>query len=119
MAFASPQAVSRLFPDSATVEQRTISRTDEGGETETWSTRHGDVACQFSVFSPGSGARDEEREPGAIRVSAQRRAILLGDWDDIVTSDRVLISGHTYDITGVERDSYAIVTTLCVEEREP
>lgn len=106
----------RLFPTTGTVQTRSLSQDAEGGEIETWTTLYADVPCQFSAFAPASSSRlsGELREPHDIYVSTEERAILLGDWE-IDTSDRFVVMGETYDIRGVERDGWQIVTTLRLE----
>ncbi len=109
-------ATARIFPDLATVQTPSISQDELGAEVMTWSTLYADVLCQFSAFAPASSSRmtGELREPHDVYVSSEYRAILLGDLD-ISTSDQLVVSGKTYDIRGVERDSFKLVTTLRLE----
>ena len=119
MTFPTPQALTRMFPDTATVQMRSVSYDGEGGEEETWSTRHSDIACQFSAFFPASAPQSELRGGSSITTLVEPRAILLGDFPGIVETDRVLLRDSTFDITGIERDSWQIVTSLRLQERSP
>jgi len=105
-----------MFPDRATVERVTVSQDDEGGSEESWATLLSDVPAQFSALSRVSAGESEI--PGTAAVARESRCILLGD-HDIGEADRLILSGKTYDIMGVERDSFGIVTTLRVVERHP
>jgi hypothetical protein len=111
----APIAIARLFPASVKIESRTVSRTDEGGEEESWSTRHAAIACQFGAAPVTS----EEGRSGGIFVARELDVYLVGDFDDIIESDRATIDGHVYDVIGVGRDSNAVVTALRLEERAP
>lgn len=121
MSFPSPTpaAVERGFPELATIEQRAITRDDEGAEIETWSTRHSDIPCQFTAADlKGAPGQSEVRRTDLIAVVGERRAMLLGDWPEIDESDRVVISGRgTFDIRGIERDGWALFTILALEDR--
>lgn len=121
MPFPTPSAttVARGFPDAATIQARSVSRDEEGGEAESWSSVYTGIPAQRSAFFPGSGPESELVAPGAITQAREQRLILLGDFPDITEAHRALVAGITYDITGVERDSWAILTPLRIVEREP
>jgi head-tail adaptor len=105
-----------MFPDRATIERVTVSQDDEGGPDESWATLLSDVPAQFSAFFSASAGESEV--PGTAAVAREARCILLGD-HDIGEADRLVLLGKSYDVMGVERDSFAIVTTLRVVERSP
>jgi head-tail adaptor len=117
--FPTPSAatIERGFPDTATIQQRSVTRDDEGGEVETWSTRHADIPCQLSEF--GQISESEQVASTSITTARELQAMLLGRFDDIVESDQVLVRGLIFDISGIVRDSWPIVTTLRVKERNP
>jgi len=117
VSFPTPVATARMFPDLATVESRSVTQDDEGEQIESWGTRHSDIPCQFAALVPASPRESELRQSDQITELGTRRAFLLGDWSDITESDRLVITGRgTYDIRGIERDSWAIVTVLRLED---
>jgi head-tail adaptor len=116
MSMPAPRATDRLYPDRITIEQREVSRDEEGGDEETWSTRHADIPCQFGP----SVSESEAVESAGTFVARELTANLLGDWPEIDESDRAKIAsqpGRLFDILGIGRDSYAVVTGLRLEER--
>lgn len=108
----------RMFPSTCSILSRTVTRDPEGGEVEDYTTtRYAGIPCQFGAWTPG-WSTDEARDAEALGLQADRRAFLLGDWD-IDISDRAVIDGTVYDILGVERDSFATLTGLRIQERAP
>lgn len=113
---------ARMFQDVVTIERATVALDELGGEEETWEPVFTDVPCQFAAFAPGSSARmiGELREPHDVYVESEARMILSGDLD-VRTTDRAVLPrlDRTFDIRGVERDSFQLVTTLRVDWSGP
>lgn len=121
MTFPAPQATTRMFPDLITIQRRSVSQDSEGGEVETWANFKTSVRAQFSTghaqINRGIGAGEMRTTAGTF-VVAPARAYLFGDHGDIADEDRLVHDGVIYDIRGIERDSFAVVTGLTLEERE-
>ena len=112
---ASAAQLARLFPDLATISDRTITQDAEGTVEETFSPLFVDIPAQFS---PLGGADTEVRNATGEFVSAAYLVHLQGDYD-IEETSRCTIRGLVLDIVAILRDSYGLVTTLHLEEREP
>lgn len=109
----APAAVlARLFPETATIERPSFSQDEEGAQEATWATFEAAVASQFSPMGGG-----EIRNAAGEFVRSSDQVILKGD-HDIAETDRCLTRGVTFDIVGVQRDSYALVTVLHLERRD-
>jgi hypothetical protein len=115
----APQAVlDRLFPETATIEEPANAQEVEEGQLERmWTAVHADVPSQFSPVEGTS--RDTEVRTGAGEFARRNNVLhLLGDLD-ITEEMRCITRGVTYDVVAVFRDSYRLVTTLHIEERQP
>lgn len=106
-----------MFPETADIERRSVSQDDEGGIEETWSALFTDIPSQFASQSSPGGPDTEARTNDGEFVRTAEQVILQGDYE-IAESDRCITRGRTYDITAIQRDSYALVTVLHLEERE-
>jgi head-tail adaptor len=110
--FRAPESVlARVFPETTDIERATISQDAEGTVEETWSTLYTDIPSQFSTEG-----ETEPRTPAGEFVKRESTLHLRGDWD-IAEHDRAVTRGVAFDITAVHHNSYAVITTLEVEER--
>lgn len=121
LTFPSPQATTRMFPDLVTIQRRSVSQDSEGGELETWADYKTGIRAQHSTghaqVNRGIGEGEVRTSAGTF-VVAPARAYLLGDHDDITLEDRYVRQGVIFDIRSIERDSFAVVTGLTLEERD-
>jgi len=106
-----------MFPETADIERRSVSQDDEGGIEETWSAFLSDIPSQFAPLQGGGAGNTEARTGDGEFVHAQTQVILQGD-HEVTEQDRCLTRGQVFDIIGVQRDSYALVTVLNLELRE-
>lgn len=119
----APESVlARVFPETATITRRPIgddAPQDEEGDIypATYTAVPGmtDIPSEFATYGQTD---DATTDPDGEWVRARGRVMLRGDYD-IRTSDRCVTRGTDYAITGIEHDSYAVVTVVHVEERRP
>jgi len=112
VAFPTPQAVARMFPDSATIERPTSSFDSEGSQEQTWDVVASDVPAQLSDPSVNVAPESEVRSPEGTFVLREQQLFLLGDVD-VQEADRVTIDGHIYDVRSASEHSYREVYTSC------
>lgn len=116
-----PVPSARLLPDTVLIESRTTTQDAEGGIVESWATRF-TLDCQFSahgVLTSAASTITEASGGAGEFVNADAICYVKGDQPAIVESDRATIRGQTFDIIGVQRDSWGVVTTLHLERRSP
>jgi head-tail adaptor len=110
------------LPDTAKIEKRTATQDVEGGLVEDFTTRFASLDCQFSAhgsIATAASTITEARNAAGEFVHADAICYVKGDQPDIVESDRATIRGEVFDIVGVQRDSWGVVTTLHLERRSP
>lgn len=117
LAGALDQYESFLFPDTGSIQRASFTQDDERSTTEEWADLHTGLAVQLGAFTPGGGPESEQGSALAITSARELRAMIHGDLADITEADRLVIGERVFDIMGIERDSFALVTTLRVDER--
>lgn len=112
MTFRGPRAIARLLPDRALIEMRSSSTDAEGGTSDTWSTRVSSVRCQLAPAGDVTEIRNASGE--FVRVDAV--CYLQGNVA-VIESDRITVHGDTFEVIGVQHDSYDVVTVVSVQRR--
>jgi hypothetical protein len=119
VSFGAPQALDRLFPETAELQTGEQSFDEQGTETITYTTLASEVAVQLSTEASVSLVQTGD---GSFEVRG-RKAILYGWWPELDERSRIIVDGHTYHVRGVSPDSWGIAladkgwTVLVVEER--
>jgi hypothetical protein len=113
---AMREAIDDLMPDTADVLQVTQVSDGAGGLTDTWGTASGGVAvpCRLDFPSPG-----KESQSNASYVPFKVGVVSMPYGQLVTTANRLLISGETYDVKGVNNNQSWIGVKRLAVERVP
>lgn len=107
---------AELFPDTCSILAVTRTSDGAGGWSESAGTITGGTAvpCRLDFPNPGK----EAVENGSI--TPFKTGMVSMAWDKAITTDnQILISGVTYNVTGVNTSQSWIGVTRCSVERAP
>lgn len=115
----SPQIRAAMFPELATITRPSFTQDAQGwnepdNAPEDDPVVFADVPSQFSA----EVGHTEVRNAAGEFVRAPLLLLLDGDYA-VDEADAVLTRGKVFDVVAVQRDSYALVTVLHMEERRP
>lgn len=97
------QAVA--LPNTCLIQVATTGQDSIGSPARTWGTRATGVACRLKMKSAG------ERTFGTRNVPVGDWMLTLDHGQAIVTADRVIVSGRTFEVVAVnEGDSWETAT---------
>ena len=102
--FVHPRLFSTLtnfYPDTADIQQRTDTRDAVGQPIPAWATVSGLGAVACRVSPTGGG---ERKQANQIYTLSTHVINLAGNYIQITTKMRAVVSGVTYDILLVEHD---------------
>lgn len=115
LAMIQTQAEQNILPDTCLILRAAFTTTSQGGQSQAWSTLASGVACMVDAGQGGS-----EFQTSADRVmSAGGFVIALPYNQDVTETDRIQVttlSGRTFEVTSVSKDSWLMVTTCGCEE---
>lgn len=112
-------ALSAFYPDTVTIQQKTVSRGAAGSEIATWADVSGlvGIPCAIAALSVTRDTSTAE-----VRTALQTYGVithhmsLQGHYAGITNEMQAVSGGVTYDITGVEQDSHGVLTRVWLRE---
>ena len=113
------QAEAALLPDTCSILRATTTTTSQGGQSLVWATLASGVAC---IVDAGQGGSEFVTSADRVMPAGGFRVGLPYD-QDVTEKDRIQVTTltggtRTFEVVGVSKDSWLMLTDCACEEFE-